>query len=85
MVLLDVAGEHLLVATGEARGHCPDITQLNDAGVQYWEILRREEGLKATLEAARRETGLSMRELLPRVLGYAEKLEKAGYLLEEDA
>ncbi len=84
VVLLEICGEHLLVATGEARGHCPDITQLNDAGTQYWTILCEEKTLKAVLNRAQTETGLGIQTLLPWLHRYVKKLCESGCLLEED-
>ncbi len=84
VLLLEVCGEHLLVATGEARGRCPDITQLNDAGTQYWTILCEEGTLKAALDRAQKETGRPVQALLPGLLRYVAKLRESGYLLEED-
>ena len=81
-MLLEICGEHLLVATGEARGNCPDITQLNDAGTLYWRIIAEEESLEAILERLRRETPDSKNAALL-LLQYLHKLQTNGYLLEE--
>ena len=85
MVLLEVCGEHLLIATGEARGQCPDITQLNDAGALYWRAITEEGSFADMAERVRREAPPTKQDPRLLLMVYMQKLRDNGYLLEEDA
>lgn len=41
-VLLEtVCDEHLLIATGEARGKVPYVKNLNETGVWFWQLFEK--------------------------------------------
>lgn len=84
-MLLEICGEHLLVATGGARGQCPDITQLNDAGALYWRAITEEENLSAAAERVRQEAPPTAQDPRLLLMVYLQKLRDNGYLVEADA
>ena len=84
VVLVDVAGEHLLIATGQARGKCEDVTQLNDAGAALWRIIIREGRIGPVVESMVRELGYPKNRALPVALGYMDKLVKSGHMVGAD-
>ena len=85
VVLLEVCGEYLLIATGEARGHCPDITQLNTAGALYWQAITEEESLALAVERVKQEAPEPKQDPRLLLMVYLRKLLDNGFLLEEDA
>ena len=84
VALVNVAGEHLLIATGEARGKCEDVTQINDAGATLWEIIIREGRLGPVLTRMETEMGYERKKALGVALRYIDKLVKSGHLVETD-
>ena len=85
VVLLTVCGEHLLVATGQARGQCPDITQINEAGADFWRIILEEGRFDRVLARVQSELELPSRSAFPALLAFLSKLTGSGYLISEDA
>lgn len=84
VVLVDVAGEHLLIATGQARGKCEDVTQINDAGAALWRIIVRDGRMGPVLESMVSELGYPKNRAMPVALGYVNKLLKSGHLVGID-
>lgn len=84
VVLVSVCGEHLLVATGEARDTCPYITQINDKAAFFWEMIREKKEIDniASLIPHNSENDKG-KDLLAAIL-FIGKMSKAGYLLVEE-
>lgn len=85
IVLTQVCGESLLVATRLARGKCPYVKQLNATGAYFWTLL--EQGIepdRMVLSAAQ-HYGVSPERVGPGLLQFLEDLEKSGYLLGEES
>ena len=68
-----------------ARGHCPDITQLNTAGAQYWQAITEEESLALAVERVKQEAPEPKQDPRLLLMVYLRKLLDNGFLLEEDA
>lgn len=84
VTLLEICGEHLLVATGDARGTCPDIIQLNDAGALYWRVITEERSFDRMAERIVREAPDAKPDPRLLLMMYVDKLKKSGYLLEAE-
>ena len=82
--LLEICGEHLLVAAGEARGLCPYVTQINDSGASLWKILDSSMGVPLLAERFARDQGKSTKEVLLSCIVFVSKFTKMGYLIEEE-
>ena len=84
IVYLSVCGEHLLVATGEARKSCPYITQINEKAASLWKCMQEQEKIdniaKLIPETSQENKGS---ELLSAII-FIGKMSKAGYLLIEE-
>ena len=81
VVLVEVCGEQLLVATGQARDLCPFVTQLNASAAAFWRVLEGEMSLQSLVDAAAHAQGTEPKSLLlPGMVFVA----KAGYLVAED-
>lgn len=83
VVLENVCGERLLIATFSARGKCPYILELNEESEFIWKGLM--EGLDEEDIAVRAaaEFEVSREEALEGVTGFFAFLEQNGYLTEE--
>ena len=57
VILVQVCGEHLLVATREARGKCPYVKQLNATGAYFWTLLAQNMTLGEMTQAAAQRYG----------------------------
>lgn len=82
--MLEVCGEYLLAATGEARGKCPYVTQINASAAEFWRLL---EGTKSVPELARlaaEEQGKEEKALLLPCILFVSRMSKSGYLTEEE-
>ena len=82
--LLEVCGEYLLAAGGEARGKCAYVTQINASAASFWRVL---EGRKSVTELARlaaEEQGKGEKELLLPCIVFVSKMGASGHLIEEE-
>ena len=82
--LLEVCGEHLLAAAGEARGKCPYITQINTAAAELWQALEGEMSVSELAQAFADSQGKQMKEALFAAMVFVSKMSKTGQLIEED-
>lgn len=86
IVLAEICGEYLLVATGEARSACPYVTQINPAAAEHWKLCERYHcDMQAVAQALARRPGADKRRILPNLFVFVKKMQASGYLLEEDA
>lgn len=84
VVLLEVCGEAILVATGEARGKCNSVTHLNPQGAKIWKLVMEQIPPGEILNRAPEVLGLSPGEAMHATIIYFAKLQKSGLLLEEE-
>lgn len=84
VVLLEVCGEHLLVATRDARDTCPYLTQISDDTAVLWQLLDQESRAPALTRAFSEKLGLEPKDCFLRFTGILSKLIKTGYVLAED-
>lgn len=80
--LLEVCGEYLLAAAGEARGKCPYITQINAAAAELWEALEGEMSVSELAQAFADSQGRQMKEALLAAMLFVSKMSKSGHLIE---
>lgn len=80
VILVKVCGEHLLVATREARGKCPYVKQLNATGAYFWTLLAQNMTLGEMTQAAAQRYGAPPERIRPGLEKFLADLEKSGYL-----
>ena len=80
IILKTICGEYVLVASGEARHHCPYVQQLNESAAYLWKFL--EQGLDMNQMAARaaEDYSLSVEEIMPGLQDFIHMLLDQGYL-----
>ena len=85
VVLEEVCGEYLLLATMDAASHCPYVYQINETAAFFWRLLERqlpEEDVAAAVAAEYDAPA----EVVRRDLGqFLKDLREKGYLLSEEA
>ena len=81
VVLVEVCGEPLLVATGDAREKCPYVTRLNSAAAAYWRCLKQPYTLSELVKAAAEELGQDGKTVLIPAMTFLGKMSKAGYII----
>lgn len=84
VVLASVCGEHMLVATRQARGLCPYVKQMNPTGAFYWSLLEQGEELDSLVRTASERYGVEESRIRPGLLAFLDALRAEGYLLEEE-
>ncbi len=84
VVLLEVCGEHLLVATRDARETCPYLPQLSEEAAVLCHLLEQEGRVPVLTRAFSEQLGMEPKDCFLRVTGMLSKLVKAGYVLAED-
>ena len=84
LVLEIICEENVLVASGEARHHCPYVMPINEAAAYLWKLM--EQGMDMDQMAARaaRDYGLSVEEIMPGLQDFINMLVDHGYLYKED-
>ena len=84
VVLVEVCEEFLLVATGDARDHCPYITQINASAADYWRFLEQEQSLQSLVQKAKEHYERKDGGIIFASLQFVSKMQESGYLLAED-
>lgn len=82
--MLSVCGEHLLVATREARETVPYVRQINDAAAFYWRLLEDGVELKKVIDKAAQHFNMTKIQALVAVNNFVTRLKNDGYLTFED-
>ena len=82
--LLEICGEYLLVATEDARDVCPYVSQINASAAEFWKLLDGWQSVNEFVELIVQATGKEAKQVLLPVLAFLGKMEKSGYLLEEE-
>ncbi|MDD7651244.1 MAG: PqqD family protein [Candidatus Faecousia sp.] len=85
VVLVQVCGESMLVATRLARGKCPYVKQMNPTGAFFWSLLEQGMDAEEMILAASEAYGVPPERVRPGLMQFLEELRKNGYLLEEGA
>ena len=84
VVLAEVCGEYLLLATLDAASHCPYVYQINETAAFFWRLLERQLPEDEMLAAVVAEYD-APEELVRRDLGqFLKDLRQKGYLLPEE-
>lgn len=78
-----ILDEHFLIATGAARGQCPDIRQLNSAAAVYWQLLEQNLETEEMLEVVSVQTGIETDRLRPGLTAFLEELVGQKYIVPE--
>lgn len=84
IVLTQVCGECMLVATRPARGKCPYVKQLNATGAFFWRLLEQGMDTEDMVQAAAVRYGATPERIRPGLLLFLEDLKKNGYLQMEE-
>lgn len=84
VVLAEVCGEYLLLATLDASQYCPYVYQINETAAFFWSLLEQQFTEKQIAEKAAEEYDVS-KELLHRdVRQFINTLLEKGYLLSKE-
>ena len=84
VVLAEVCGEYLLLATMEAGQHCPYVYQINETAAFFWKLLERgleEDKMVAEIAAEYETPNEVVRSDLRQFL---EILREKGYLFSKE-
>lgn len=84
VVLTEVCGEFLLVATAQARGKVAHARGLNRTGAYFWSLLEQGLDSKKIAEQAAAAYQRPMEEVAPVLQGFLDTLEQAHYLRREE-
>ena len=81
-VLLEtVCDEHLLIATGEARGKVPYVKNLNETGVWFWQLFEKQLDLAQIEKQAIQTFHISAEQAHNALTAFFGKLQNDGYLI----
>ena len=83
VVLQTVCDEYLLIATGEARGKCPTVRQINAGAAFYWKKLCEGLDFDALLSAAATEYEIDADTLRPGLEKFLTGLEALHYIIAQ--
>lgn len=85
VVLAEVCGEYLLLATLDAARHCPYVYQVNETAAFFWRLLERQLPEEDVAAAVAAEYDAPV-DIVRRDLGqFLKDLREKGYLLSEEA
>ena len=85
VVLEEVCGEYLLLATMDAASHCPYVYQINETAAFFWRLLERQLPEEDVAAAVAAEYDAPV-DIVRRDLGqFLKDLREKGYLLSEEA
>lgn len=80
LVVEEVCGTMLVIATLEARNYCPYVTRVNDAAAFIWKNMLERKQIQEIAEAAATEFQISIKEALETVRNYMDGLEQRGFI-----
>lgn len=83
VVLTEVCGESMLIATRPARGKCDYVRHLNPSAAFFWKLLEQHADTEEMLRAAQEAYGVEEQVLRTDLQRFLESLEKQGYLTPE--
>lgn len=84
VVLSEVCGEYLLLATMDAGRNCPIVYQINETAAFFWRLLERNLTMDEIVAEAAKEYDAPAELLRLDVEKFAENLLENGYLLGEE-
>ncbi len=84
VLLTQVCGEYMLVATREARKHCTYVQQINGSAAVLWERLEQGATVADLRKALEEKYRMPGRDIGPDILNLLRIMEEAGYLLTEE-
>ena len=84
LVMEEVCGQYLLVATLGAREFCPYLTQLNDSSAFLWKLLFAGKNEDALIDAVFESYGLAKTEAADAVHAFLLELQKMGFLVIDE-
>ena len=83
VVLTQVCGEYLLVATREAFGKCPYVNRIGEFESTYWKLMSEKKSPGEIMHLFMEKYDLDMNSAV-HILSYAtDKFTKAGYFVQE--
>lgn len=83
MILREVAGEHILVPTGEAAIQFQGVITLNDSGLLIWNRLQEDCTEAQLVDAVLAEYEIDEETAVADVRKFLEQMKQAGILLEQ--
>lgn len=87
IVLEEICGAQLLIATCEARESCPYVTRINDSAAAFWRILEGAPDTSVTVQdlaaTAAECWGKDRQETLVPALFFVKRMTEKGFLIEE--
>ncbi|MGM9630815.1 PqqD family protein [Butyricicoccus sp.] len=83
MILREVAGEHILVPTGEAAIQFQGVITLNDSGLLLWNRLQEDCTEAQLVDAVLEEYEIDAETAAADVRKFLEQMKQAGILLEQ--
>ncbi len=83
MILREVAGEHILVPTGEAAIQFQGVITLNDSGLLIWNRLQEDCTEAQLVDAVLTEYEIDAETAVADVRKFLEQMKQAGILLEQ--
>lgn len=83
LVLESVCGVPLLIATLEARKHCPYLMQLNEASAYIWKMLFDGKTLAEMTALAANDFEITEEEAQQTLTAFLSDLEKHNYIILE--
>ena len=78
-----VCGKELLIATLQAREHCPFLTELNEASAFIWDLLESGISTEEIVEKAMEKNGISKSSAETAVLSFISELERTSFIFPE--
>lgn len=83
IVMESLCGVSLIIATLEARDHCPYVMQLNEASAYIWKLLFAGKSMEEMAALAAKDFGITEAEAAEIIKSFMDELRKQNYLIEE--
>lgn len=84
VVLTEVCGEHLLLATLDASRYCPYVYQINETAAFFWRLLEQQFTEEQIAEKVAEEYEVPVETAQRDVQQFIDTLLLQGYLLPEE-
>lgn len=81
VVIASVCGEHLIVATGEARGKVPYVKSINETGVWFWKQFEKQLSEDEIVSQAVQHYHIRPEEAKSAFDTFFQLLQEEGYLI----
>ncbi len=83
IVMESLCGISLIIATLEARDHCPYVMQLNEASAYIWRLLFDRRSMEEMAALASKDFGITEAEAVEIIKSFLEELTEQNYLIVE--